>query len=261
MRESVWQAGAPACQTLSRTTNADKIGSLRVSEIIYCVDLGRMAYGPALELQHRLVAARQAGRVGDVLLLVEHDPVITLGRRARPEHILVPPEALAAAGIEVHAVERGGDVTYHGPGQVVGYPILNLEARRLGVANYMHLLEEVLLAVLADFGLSGHRRPGIIGVWLGRDKVAALGARITQGVSFHGFALNVCTGLDHFGFIVPCGITDGGVTSMEQVLGRPVSLADVKASVQRHMAERFHSQVRGLTAGELAAMLEAQVDR
>jgi len=220
-----------------------------------CVDLGRMAYLPALDLQHRLVAARQAGRLPDVLLLVEHDPVITLGRRARPEHILVGPEVLAQAGIEVHTVERGGDVTFHGPGQLVGYPILHLHERGLGAGDYMHRLEEALIGALADFGLPASRRHGYPGVWLGHDKVAALGARIERGVSYHGFALNVSTDLRYFQLIVPCGITDGGVTSMERALGRPVAWQAVQERVCAHLARVFDMQLEPLSCEELCAVL------
>ncbi len=226
-----------------------------MTDLAYCVDLGQMTYGPALDLQHRLVEARQAGRVPDTLLLVEHEPVITMGRKARPEHILVPREMLARAGIEVHEVERGGDVTYHGPGQLVGYPILHLHERGLGAADYMHRLEDVLIATLADFGLEGTRRPATIGVWLGHDKVAALGTRIAKGVSYHGFALNVNTDLRHFGLIVPCGITDGGVTSMERALGRSVDWNAVMARVEAHFGELFHARLEPLSQGELEALV------
>ena len=220
-----------------------------------CVDLGRMAYLPALDLQHKVVAARQTGRLPDVLLLVEHNPVITLGRRARPEHILLPSEALAQAGIEVHAVERGGDVTFHGPGQLVGYPILHLQERGLGAGDYMHHLEEALIGALADFGLQAGRRREYPGVWLGRDKVAALGARIEGGVSYHGFALNVSTDLRYFQLIVPCGIRDGGVTSMEQALGRPLAWQAVQERVCAHLARVLHMQLEPLSREGLLALL------
>lgn len=226
-----------------------------MSELTYCVDLGRLAYRPALSLQHRVVAARQAGRLPDVLLLVEHDPVITLGQRGKAEHILASAEALAQAGIEVQRVDRGGDVTYHGPGQLVGYPIFHLQERGLGAADYMHRLEEVLIAVLADFGLSGRRREGLIGVWLGHDKVAALGARIARGVSYHGFALNISTNLSHFGLIIPCGITQGGVTSMEKALSTPVAWPQVQAAVQEHIAHLFRTRLQALALEELERLL------
>lgn len=226
-----------------------------MSELTYCVDLGRLAYLDALDLQHRVVAARQAERVPDVLLLVEHDPVLTLGRRADASHVLAPKEVLGRVGIAVHRVERGGDVTYHGPGQLVGYPILRLSDHGLVAADYMHRLEDVLLAVLADFGLEGRRPKGIIGVWLGPDKVAALGARIERGVSYHGFALNVSTDLSHFGLIVPCGITESGVTSLEKALGRAVEWQAVKRQVRERFAELFRTSLRDLSREELEGLM------
>ena len=226
-----------------------------MSELTYCVDLGRLAYPEALDLQRRVVAARQAGLLPDVLLLVEHDPVITLGRRADPRHVLASQEVLSQAGVAVHQVERGGGVTYHGPGQLVGYPILRLEEHGLGAADYMHRLEDVLLAVLGDFGLEGHRRQGTIGVWLGPDKVAALGARIKRGVSYHGFALNVSTNLSHFALIVPCGITDGGVTTLELALGRAVEWQAVKRRVRERFAELFGTRLHSLGREELGRQL------
>ncbi len=222
-----------------------------MSRLGYCVNLGRVEYLAALDLQHRVVAARQAGRVPDVLLLVEHDPVITLGRRGDPANILAPAEVLAQLGIAVHRVERGGDVTYHGPGQLVGYPIVSLSEHGLGAADFMHRLEDVLMAALGDLGLEAGRRPGIIGVWLGQDKVAALGVRIERGVTYHGFALNVSTNLEHFRLIVPCGIRDGGVTSIERALGRPVEWAEVARAVRRHFAQGFGMELRELTPAEL----------
>ena len=226
-----------------------------MSEVTYGVDLGRMEYLAALELQHRAVAARQEGRVPDLLLLVEHDPVITLGRRGDARHVLAAPEALEQAGIALHTVERGGDVTYHGPGQLVGYPIAKLAEHGLGAADYMHRLEDLLLAVVADFGLAGRRRDGIIGVWLGPDKVAALGARIERGVSYHGFALNVNTDLSHFGLIIPCGIADGGVTSLSQALGGPVDWALALARVEARFAQLFHTRLEALNPEDLERLV------
>lgn len=214
-----------------------------------------MAYLAALDLQHRAVAARQAGRVPDLLLLVEHEPVITVGRRGNRQHIVAPGDVLERLGIQVHTVERGGDVTYHGPGQLVGYPILELAGYGLGAADYMHRLEEVLLAVLADFGLAGQRRPGIIGVWIGPDKVAALGARIERGVSYHGFALNVGPNLEHYRLIVPCGISDGGVTSLERALGRPVAWAEAAERVREQFAALFAVRLESVTLQELEGLL------
>jgi len=195
------------------------------------LNLGRESYARAWELQHQFVKARQEGRLGDILILLEHDPVITLGRSADTRHILASPEVLQREGIEVRRVERGGAVTYHGPGQLVGYPILLLEAHRLGVSDYMHALEEVLIRTLLDLGLTAYRRKGLIGVWVQGEKIAALGARIERGVTYHGFALNVAPNLEHFSLIVPCGSTDTRVTSIAQTLGKSVEMRLVRQRV------------------------------
>ena len=195
---------------------------------VHLVNLGVEPYGPMQELQHRLADWRYRGLIGDMLLLLEHTPVITLGRRADPTHILASPEALQQAGVEVHHTERGGDVTYHGPGQIVGYPILRLSDYGLGASDYMHRLEEVIARTLADYGLVTHRREGIIGVWAGDHKIAALGVRIKRGITLHGFALNVAPDMHHWSLLIPCGITDGWVTSMALELGQAPPLAEVR---------------------------------
>ena len=207
---------------------------------VWLLHLGLEPYGPALEMQHTLVDWRQREIIGDVLLLLEHPPVITLGRRGDEAHILASPELLQREGIEVYRVERGGDVTYHGPGQLVGYPILHLPSYDLGASDYMHLLEEVIARTLADYGLVTHRREGIIGVWVGNNKIAALGVRIKRGVTFHGFALNVAPNMSHWSLIIPCGITDGGVTSMALELPKAPPISEVRARLARHFAELFN---------------------
>jgi lipoyl(octanoyl) transferase len=158
---------------------------------------------------------------------------------ADARHILASAEQLRQAGITVQRIERGGDVTYHGPGQLVGYPILSLEEHHLGVSDYMHALEEVLIRTLADFGLVAERRKGIIGVWVRETKVAALGARVERGVTYHGFALNVATNLAHFAFIVPCGLADAQVTSMQRELGKTVDMQVVRGRVTWHFGQVF----------------------
>jgi lipoic acid synthetase len=193
------------------------------------MNLGLKPYDRALRLQHQLVAARAQGAIDDMLLLLQHPPVITLGRRGDETNILVPKERLAELGIEVHRVERGGDVTYHGPGQLVGYPILDLTHHRTDVGWYMHSLEEVLIRTLADFGIAACRLSGKIGVWLDeRHKIGALGVRIDGWITYHGFALNVAHDLTHFQLIVPCGLPNVGVTSMEKVLRESVDMAAVR---------------------------------
>jgi len=218
---------------------------------LFVLNLGREPYERAWELQHALVKARQEGRVDDILMLLEHEPVITLGRTADASHILASAKVLQEAGIQVLRVERGGDVTYHGPGQLVGYPILSLEARRLGISDYMHALEQVLIDTLGDFGLAAHRQMGIIGVWVGNAKIAALGARVERGVTYHGFALNVNTNLEHFELIVPCGLPDKPVTSMQQELGKPVDMQLVRERVMWHFGQVFAVSMQETTLAQL----------
>ena len=199
--------------------------------------LGRMDYDAALAMQQRLVEERRAGAVGDILLLVEHPPVITLGARNRlsASHIVATEDELATAGVSVHEAGRGGDVTYHGPGQLVGYPIIDLKPDRCDVHAYVRDLEDVLLRALRRFDVTGVRVPGLSGVWVGapgrEEKVAAIGVRISRWITSHGFALNVSTNLDHFRLIVPCGIADRGVTSLERLVGRSVPMSEAEAAV------------------------------
>jgi len=201
--------------------------------------LGRIGYAEGVALQERLVADRQAGRIPDTLLLLEHDPVFTLGRRARREHLLFAEEALRARGFEVFESGRGGDVTYHGPGQVVGYPILQLAPDRCDVHRYVRDLEEVLIRTCGDHGCAATRVPGMTGCWVGQEKVGAIGVRIARWVTSHGFALNVSNDLEPFRMIVPCGITGRGVTSLERVLGRAVEMEGVLDGLERYMLAGF----------------------
>jgi lipoyl(octanoyl) transferase len=194
--------------------------------------LGRVAYRDALALQEELVEQRTAGRIQDTLLLLEHEPaVITLGRGAKEEHVLLSREALALQGIEVHETGRGGDVTYHGPGQLVAYPIVDLKPDRQDVRKYVAALEEVMIRIAASYGIRATRVAGLNGAWvdseLGNNKLGAVGVRIRRWVTMHGLALNVSTALDAFDLIVPCGIRDRGVTSLERELGRAVAMDEV----------------------------------
>jgi lipoyl(octanoyl) transferase len=184
-------------------------------------------YGRGLELQERLVAERQAGRIEDQLLLLEHEAVFTLGRNARQENVLLPAGLLRQRGFELFETGRGGDVTYHGPGQIVGYPILDLSPDRRDVHRYVRDLEQVMIDACSDFGLAAFRVPGLTGVWVGRDKIGAIGVRLSRWVTSHGFAFNVSTDLSAFELIVPCGIRDHGVTSLERLLGRALPLDEV----------------------------------
>ena len=195
--------------------------------------LGIVGYQEALDLQKELVERRRNDEIADQLLLLEHPPVITLGVKARNSrsHVLASDESLAAKGVGLFESGRGGDVTYHGPGQLVGYPIFNLKPDRCDVHQYVRDLEEALIRAVATFGIAGQRVPGLTGVWVGpegsEEKLAAIGVRISRWITSHGFALNVNTRLEHFGLIVPCGIADRGVTSMQRLLGRPVAMDEV----------------------------------
>ena len=201
--------------------------------------LGMVKYGEALELQKQLVEDRKADRIPDQLLLLEHPPVITLGVRSRDDrsHVLATPEALEREGIELFETGRGGDVTFHGPGQLIGYPILDLRPDRLDVHRYVRDLEEVMIGVAGAFGVPAARQAGLTGAWVATsmpggapawEKLAAIGVRIARWVTSHGFAFNVTTDLNQFSLIVPCGIADKGVTSLEKLLGRDVPMAEVE---------------------------------
>ena len=203
--------------------------------------LGTISYADGLELQKMLVEQRKAGAIPDQLLLLEHPPVITLGVKARHDrsHIVASPVALAAEGVEVFETGRGGDVTYHGPGQLVGYPILDLKPDRCDVHQYVRDLEEVMIRTAAAFGVTAGRIEGLTGAWVGQDKLAAIGVRIARWVTSHGFAFNVNTALHHFDLIVPCGISDKGVTSLQKLLGRPVSMDEVEDACAREFRGVF----------------------
>lgn len=195
--------------------------------------LGKIGYQDALDLQADLVEQRRRGAIGDVLLLLEHPPVITLGVKTRNTrtNIVASDAQLSAAGVDVFQSGRGGDVTYHGPGQLVGYPIINLNPDRRDVHQYVRDLEQALIDAVATFGIAAERVPGLTGIWTGNDKLAAIGVRISRWITSHGFALNVATDLSHFDLIVPCGIQGRGVTSMSRLLGRDVPMAEVESAV------------------------------
>jgi lipoate-protein ligase B len=209
-----------------------------MNRVLRVMDLGRRAYKPVFELQERLVAERGRGEIPDTLILVEHEPVYTLGRNAKEGHVVASPEELARLGIEVVHTSRGGDVTYHGPGQLVAYPILDLGVRSRQIAWYVGNLEEVIIRVLADFGLQAGRDRKNRGVWIGDEKIAALGVRIAGHITMHGFALNVRADLGHYRGIVPCGIRDKGVTSLHRFVP-DVTMEDVKAKVIGRFIEVF----------------------
>jgi lipoyl(octanoyl) transferase len=220
------------------------------------IELGLIGYGEALELQRRLVEARKAGAVPDVLLLCEHPHVITLGRNAKREHVQASDHLLRQMNVEVHATARGGDVTYHGPGQLVGYPILNLGAIRRDVAWYVTQLEETMIRASAAFGVTARRVGGRRGIWVdvaagGEEKLGAIGVHLSQWVTSHGFAYNVSTDLRYFELIVPCGIPDSRPVSLEKLLGRVVGTAEVAAVMAAKFGEVFGVAMRRATREEI----------
>ena len=228
--------------------------------ILNLVHLGRIDYASGLALQKQLVEARHAGAIGNTLLLLEHPPVLTLGRNSDRANVLVSDEFLAYRGVEIHEINRGGDVTYHGPGQLVGYPILDLRSftvgdssKRLGAVDYVRLLEEVMIRACADFGVRTQRIAGRTGVWtlaggaVSEKKIAAIGVHISRGITSHGFAFNVTTDLRDFELIVPCGISDRTVTSLELEADADVqpaaTMENVANSISRHFGRIFEHQV------------------
>jgi lipoyl(octanoyl) transferase len=200
--------------------------------------LGWVEYSAGLAMQERAVEAYNNGRA-EQLFLLEHPHVLTLGRGGDSDHVLLDPDRLEALNIQVHHTGRGGDVTYHGPGQLVGYPIINLRPDRCDVHRYVRDIEEVLIRTIADFGVAGTRIPGLTGVWVGNEKIGAIGVRIARWITSHGFALNVNTDLSYFKLIVPCGITDKGVTSLSKILGHEIEMAKVAQQVAERFGEVF----------------------
>ena len=221
--------------------------------VIHVLHLGLVPYGTALQLQRTLMELRKAGRVENTLLLLEHPPVITLGRNAQLSNVIAPPEFLAQRGVELFEIDRGGDVTFHGPGQLVAYPIFDLRSfepgSKIGAVEFVRRLEEVLIRTCGDFGIGTQRIKGLTGVWTyalpnkPEAKIAAIGVHISRGVTTHGFALNVSTDLDFFSLIVPCGITGKPVTSMQQELQRAPRMEDVATAASRNFGRVFQSQI------------------
>ena len=223
------------------------------------VDLGLIAYADAYALQRRLVAARKANAVADVLLFSEHPHVITMGRNANRANLLASEQVLRQKNVELHTTNRGGDITYHGPGQIVGYPIVNLDKVKRDVGWYVRTLEEAMIRTSADFGVSAYRVPGKTGVWVQatptEEKLAAIGVHISRWVTSHGFAYNVSTDLRYFDLIVPCGIADRKATSLEKLLERSVNLREVRPRLARHLAALLSLSTLASSREELESML------
>jgi lipoyl(octanoyl) transferase len=241
--------------------------------ILNLLHLGRVDYATGLDIQKQLVEARHENRIGNTLALLEHPPVLTLGRNSDRSNILASDEFLAYRGVEVHEINRGGDVTYHGPGQLVGYPILDLRSfslngKRLGAVDYVRLLEEALIRALGDFAVPAQRIAGRTGVWtiaggsIPEKKIAAIGVHISRGITSHGFALNVTTDLRDFELIVPCGISDRAVTSLELEAAAgstPPTMENAINSVARHFGRVFEHQVLWLEPEQLGLNLNPAV--
>ena len=204
--------------------------------------LGVVGFAEALELQQRLVVSRQQDHIVDELLLLEHPPVITLGVSSKRDNVIASPSVLADRGIEVHETRRGGDVTFHGPGQLVGYPIMSLKPDRCDLHRYVRDLEEVVIRTAASFDVRSTRIPGLTGVWVGTEKLAAIGVRLSRWVTSHGFAFNVTTRLDDFSLIRPCGLRGYGVTSLARLTTTSVSIQAVTDVLTGHFASVFERQ-------------------
>lgn len=235
----------------------------------FIVDVGLIGYAEAWELQKRLVTARKNLAIGDALLLCEHPHVITLGRNGKREHLLASEQVLRQKGVEFHSSDRGGDITYHGPGQLVGYPILNLAAIRKDVVWYVRMLEEVMIRATTEFGITAERVAGKTGTWVRgtndpnvpgatEEKLGAIGVHISRWVTSHGFAYNVSTDLRYFDLIVPCGITGRKATSLEKILERAVARQEAVRPVVRHFGEVFGLDMRETSRDDLLAQLQAQ---
>jgi lipoyl(octanoyl) transferase len=232
------------------------------------VDLGTIEYGAAWELQRRIVAARKAGAVPDVLLLCEHPHVITLGRNGKLANLRASDHVLRQMGVSFFETDRGGDITYHGPGQLVGYPILNLAEIRRDVAWYMRSLEEAMIRATAEFGVASRRVPGRTGVWVdapaesgGEEKLAAIGVHLSRWVTSHGLAYNVSTDLRYFDLIVPCGIADKQATSLEKLLGRGAEMKEVSLRIAAHLGDLLTLDLRPAHFADLDPMLRTHENR
>jgi lipoyl(octanoyl) transferase len=226
-------------------------------ETWFHLDLGLMAYREVWDLQTRLVAERKHGVVDrNVILFVEHPPVFTLGRRGGRDNLKVSESFLGSRGIQVIPIERGGDITYHGPGQLVIYPILDLRGAGLGVTDFVHALEEVMIRTAADQGVTAGRNDLNRGVWVGMDKLGSIGIAVRHGITFHGLALNVNTDLEPFGWVHPCGLEDIRMTSMKRISGREIPMDEARSSAARHMEQVFGMTLEPLSLAELHRMPE-----
>ena len=226
--------------------------------LVSTVNIGRTRYGEAWAFQQKLWDSRHAGATGDVLLFTEHEHVYTIGKGGNENHLLASGNELREKGVDFFEIDRGGDITYHGPGQIVGYPILDLNNYFLDLHKYLRCLEEVIILALGTFGIEGTREEGYTGVWVKGEKIAAIGVKVSRWITMHGFALNVNTDLSKFDRIIPCGIFHKGVTSMNSLLGRPISLEDVHARLGESFGTVFGCRMQTL---DLKDLMNQMTDR
>lgn len=227
---------------------------LTMNELIV-VDIGRTKYSEAWDLQKEIFAARLDNRIGDVLLLTEHNHVYTLGKAADDNHLLAGEEELRRKGIDVHWIDRGGDVTYHGPGQIVGYPILDLNRYYTDIHRYLRDIEEVIIRTLKEYTIVAERDKEFTGVWVKDEKIAAIGVKVSRWITMHGFALNVNTDVGYFDRIIPCGIFHKGVVSLQQCVARPIPLLDVQHHLVHHFSHVFNVRIKQISREELELLL------
>ena len=224
------------------------------------IQLGRTEYKQCRDLQEKLFGLRAEGAIGDALLLTEHDPVYTIGKTGDENHLLANDLELEKRGVAVHQTDRGGDITYHGPGQIVGYPILDLHGYYLDLHRYLRDLEEVIIRTLASYGVKGTRMPDYTGVWVGNDKICAIGIKTSRWITMHGFAFNVNTDLSFFERIIPCGIFEKGVTSLRDVLGTEITLEEVSVVLVHEFGEVFGVDVRESQLNEVLSIAGSSID-
>jgi len=227
------------------------------------VNIGRTKYADAWELQKQIFSARLKQRISDVLLFTEHDHVYTLGKAADNNHLLAKDEELLNKGVDVFWIDRGGDITYHGPGQIVGYPIIDLNDHYHDIHRYLRDIEEAIIRALQEYNITAGREPEYTGVWVKNEKIAAIGVKVSKWITMHGFALNVNTDLSFFDRIIPCGIFHKGVTSLQQILGREIALEEVQQHLIYHFQQLFQWEIKHISPEELITMLrhnEAEIE-
>ncbi len=222
-----------------------------MSSNLSILDLQKKDYKEVWDMQREIHGKRLDGKIHDTLILVEHNPVITMGKSGKEKNLLIPYRLLKAKGIDFYNIERGGDVTYHGPGQLVGYPIFNIRDGLAGIKPFIQKLEDVIIATLAEFSITAETKEKMIGVWTDKGKICAIGIAVKRWISYHGFALNVNTDLSHFDLIVPCGLKNVRMTSMQEIMGRMIPMADVKNSVAKNFGKFFNKEIKAQCSEEI----------